>query len=470
MEIFPNKYTFVNISKLFQNLEKLKKMKKSETAPAWHKKELFDEALKIKNQIDIDDFIQKINADYLYWDKIKYIKTKHNIAPEVLWAITKISRVINAKKVTFGNYTFKYNVTDKIQKGLHEFDLNIGGNLGSQSIIPDDDKKRYLISSIMEEAIASSQIEGAVTTRKKAKDMLRKNAKPRNKSEQMIVNNFSTIKHIVSIKDEPITIEKLFEVHRLITSQTMDDPNDEGKYRDSNDINVIDVTDGEIIHTPPNFEHVPQLMEELFLFFNKNDTDKFIHPIVKGCIIHFMIGFIHPFVDGNGRTARALFYWYLLKNGYWLTEYLSISRLIVKSKAQYAQAYIYSEIDENDVTYFIDYKIKTMQLAFDELRKYIERKIHEKKQTVNFQKIKNINERQALILKWVYEEPDIMFSVKEIQIRFNISNQTARTDLSLLEEMGYLEMIDLNKKTKGYCKSEKFNTLINKEIPSKIQK
>ena len=353
-------------------------MRKLEPAPAWHKKELFDEAISIRNKMDIDDTIHKINEDYLYWDKIKYKKTKHNIEPELLWAITKISRIINAKKIQFGGSTFKYNITDKIQKGLHEFDLNIGGNLGSQSIIPEDDKKRYLISSIMEEAIASSQIEGAVTTRKKAKDMLRKNSKPKNKSEQMIVNNFSTIKHIVNIKNEPLTIERLFEVHKLITFQTLEDSNDEGKYRDNNEINVVDVIDGEVVYTPPAFDKIPQLMNELFTFFNENDKDKFIHPIIKGCIIHFMIGYIHPFVDGNGRTARTLFYWYLLKNGYWLTEYLSISRLIVKSKTQYAQAYIYSEIDDNDITYFIDYKIKTMQLAFEDLRKYIQRKIKEK--------------------------------------------------------------------------------------------
>lgn len=447
-------------------MEIFKNMRKLEPAPSWHKKELFDEAISIRNKIDIDDTIHKINEDYLYWDKIKYKKTDHNIAPELLWTITKISRIINAKKIQFGDHTFKYNITDKIQKGLHEFDLNIGGNLGSQGIIPEDDKKRYLISSIMEEAIASSQIEGAVTTRKKAKDMLRKNSKPKNKSEQMIVNNFSTIKHIVNIKNEPLTIERLFEVHKLITYQTLEDPNDEGKYRDNNEINVIDAIDGEIIYTPPVFEKVPQLMNELFTFFNENDKDKFIHPIIKGCIIHFMIGYIHPFVDGNGRTARTLFYWYLLKNGYWLTEYLSISRLIVKSKTQYSQAYIYSEIDDNDITYFVDYKIKTMQLAFEDLRKYIHRKITEKKQIINFQKIKGINERQALILKWIYEEPDLMFSVKEIQIRFNISNQTARTDLSILEEMEYLEMIELNKKTKAYCKSKKFDDIIDNQPPT----
>jgi len=439
-------------------------MKKIEKAPIWKNNSILNEGLKLFVNNKYKEIIDKINDKYLYWDKVKYIKTPNNINPKILWSAVKFSRTIHSKKIVFGEYKFYYNLTNHIQKELHNFDLNIGGQLQAKSIIPADEKKRYLISSIMEEAIASSQIEGAVTTREKAKDMLRKNKKPRTKSEQMILNNFLTIKHIVENKNETLTNETLFEIHRLITHQTLDNQGDEGKYRTHNKINVVDVIDGEIVHSPPNYKNIPDLMNKLFDFFNHNSEEQFIHPIIKACIIHFMIGYIHPFVDGNGRTARALFYWYLLKNGYWLTEYLSISRLIAKSKTQYALAYLYSEIDENDITYFINYKIKMMKLAFESLREYIQRKIEEKKQYIHFQKIKDINERQALILKWLYEEPDILLTVKEIENRFSISNQTARTDLYELKNKGYLDLIELNKKTKAFCKSEKFEEIIKKEL------
>jgi Fic family protein len=435
-------------------------MRKIEQAPVWYKNQDLKDIIALQAEEYVKAFIRSVNEEYLYWDKIKYQKTEPPIRPETLCALTKLSRLINEKKIQIGEYTFKFNTTDKIQKNLHEFDLNLGGNLGSQGLIPEEDKKRYLISSIMEEAIASSQIEGAVTARKHAKDMLRKESKPKNKSEQMIVNNFATIKHIVNIKDEPLTKERLFEIHRLITHQTLDDSNDEGKYRKSNEVDVIDAIDGEIVYSPPDFHQLPKLMNELFLFFNKEDKNTFIHPIVKACIIHFLIGFIHPFVDGNGRTARALFYWYLLKKGYWLTEYLSISRMIIKSKSQYAKAYLYTEIDDLDLTYFIHYKVKTMQLAFEDLRKYIERKINEKKQVGVFQKINGINERQALIIKWVNEDPEIVLSVKEIENKFNVANQTARTDLDILEERGFLTVKNINKKTKAYFKSPNFDSLI----------
>ncbi|HBX51225.1 MAG TPA: cell filamentation protein Fic [Bacteroidales bacterium] len=443
-------------------------MKQIERAPKWINEQLNKEVHKLRLNDEFQSLVNDINEKYLYWDKAKYNATNLVSEPKVLWAAIKLSRTINAKKIQFGEHKFFYNLTDFIQKELHEFDLHIGGHLGTRNLIPEDDKKRYLVSSIMEEAIASSQIEGAVTTRKQAKEMLRKNIKPKNKSEQMILNNYITIKHIVEIKDEPITTERFLEIHRLISSQTLPDTKYEGKYRKDNEIKVIDVVNGNIVHSPPDYREISKLLNDVFIFFNNDKNDQFIHPIIKGCIIHFMIGFIHPFVDGNGRTARALFYWYLLKNGYWLTEYLSISRLIVKSKAQYARAYQYTEMDDNDLTYFINYKIKTMEMAFDSLREYIQLKINEKRKGINFQRIKGINTRQAEIIKWIFEEPNLMFSVKEIENRLTISNQTARTDLTELVNRGYLEIINLNNKTKGFCRTENFENILKKELPKKI--
>lgn len=435
-------------------------MKNIEKAPDWKKDSLLSKGLKLLADGEIKPLLDKINEKYLYWDRVKHIASEKKIDSDILWTAVKLSRSLNAKKIKFGKYVFIYNMTDYIQKGLHEFDLNIGGQSENKGLIPEDEKKRYLISSIMEEAIASSQIEGAVTTRKKAKEMLRKNIKPKTKSDRMILNNYLTIKYIVDIQNEPITKEKLFEIHKLITVGTLDEPEYEGRYRDSDDINVIDMSDGEIVYHPPAFTEIPDLMNELIKFFNTNDPDQFIHPVIKACIIHFMIGFIHPFADGNGRTARALFYWYLLKNGYWLTEYLSISRLIIKSKIQYVQAYRYTETDENDLSYFITYKLKTLNSAFDSLKEYIERKVSEKRKTIHFQKLKGVNDRQALILKRIYDEPDILLTVKEIENSFSVSNQTARNDLSALVKSGYLELIEINGKTKAFCKSDKFEMLI----------
>jgi Fic family protein len=328
----------------------------------------------------------------------------------------------------------------------------------------EEDKDKYLVSSIMEEAIASSQIEGAVTTRKKAKEMLRKNDKPRSKSEQMIVNNYRTIQHIVGQKKENLTVENLLVIHKLITFNTLEEKQDEGTFRNTNDIYVVNHLDSEIVHTPPDFKEIQGIIKQICDFFNNDNHEFFIHPVLKGIIIHFLIGYIHPFVDGNGRTARALFYWYLLSKGYWLTEYLSISRLIIKTKNQYEKAYLYTENDENDLTYFLNYNLKTMELAYEALRKYIQRKIEEKKYITSFQRISHINERQAEILKMYYDEANLILTVKEIETRFMVSNQTARSDLLQLVENGFIEIIQANKKKQIFIRTDRFQKLVKDKL------
>ena len=420
----------------------------------------FSKALKILKDKDCLKKIRAINDKYYYWDKVKHLSSDCSYPPIDLWTAVKLSRHIDYRHLHFGNYSFSFTQTDFIQRVLHEFDLNIGGNLGTQKIVPMEDKDKYLVSSIMEEAIASSQMEGAVTTRKKAKQMLRKNDKPRSKSEQMILNNYRTIQHIVSHRNENLTPDNLLVIHKLITSNTLQDKQDEGAYRNTNDIYVVNHIDSEIVYTPPDFKEINGLIEQICDFFNNDNHEFFIHPVLKGIIIHFLIGYLHPFVDGNGRTARALFYWYLLSKGYWLTEYLSISRLIIKSKNQYEKAYLYTENDENDLTYFLYYNLKTMELAYEALRKYIQRKIEEKKYITDFIRISGINERQAEILKMFYDQANLIVTVKEIENRFVVSNQTARADLLLLVDKGFLEIIQANKKKQIFVRTENFEKLL----------
>lgn len=442
-------------------------MKNFEKAPGLQMTRLNDIILRLVQDSNFSDLVNKVNDNYYYWDKIKYLQVPDGTTPQDVWTIVKIRRMSTAFKIGFGAYKFTWFLNGHIQKMLHRFDLNIGGSLEARSLIPQDEKNRYLISSVMEEAIASSQIEGAVTTRKQAKEMLRKNKPPKNTSEQMIVNNYITIQKILDIKHEKLSKERLLEIHQLVSRNTLPHRDDEGSFRKSNDINVVDVLNGEIVHSPPPFQELETLIDDLCTFFNEEDEEHFIHPIIKGCIIHFMLAWVHPFADGNGRTARALFYWYLLRKGYWLTEYLSISKLIFKSKGLYAKAFVYSETDDNDLTYFINYKLRTMDLAYKSLREYIQRKIEEKKQISEFIRIDGVNERQALILKWYYEESSLMLTVKEIETRLAVSNQTSRSDLQELSDYGFLDAIKINQKTQAFVRSENFEDLLKLNVKQK---
>ena len=107
-------------------------MRKIEQAPDWREDEILNKGLKLFINTEFKSLIDKINDKYLYWDKVKYQKTPEKSDPKILWAAVKFSRSIHAKQLNFGKYHFSYNLTDFIQKGLHEFDSNIGGQLGAK--------------------------------------------------------------------------------------------------------------------------------------------------------------------------------------------------------------------------------------------------------------------------------------------------------------------------------------------------
>lgn len=419
---------------------------------------LQENLLKLKEAPENQYFFNKIESEYLHWDKVKYLGFKKNDTN--LWKEIKLIRKLISKKFVLNTkhpISLEYGVNDFLQQKLHYLDFNFGAGLQKEQLLSDLDKHQYLSNALMEESIFSSMIEGATTTRVKAKDMLRKGKKPNNKSEQMILNNYKTIQYISENKSEEITIHKLFEIHKLVTENTLEEENC-GVFRNTNDVLVMNQITGEIVHTPPSFKELEELMQSFCDFFNNNPKEEFIHPIVKASILHFLIGYIHPFVDGNGRTARALFYWYLLKNGYWLTEYLSISRVILKTKTQYEKAYIYSEIDEMNVSYFIHYQVKVLTQAFEDLKDYLSKKKKEENKLNKYLKVSKINERQAQILYWIEDDANRYFSVKEIENIFSVTNQTARTDIEELVDQDFLKKVSINKKSFNYWKGEKFDT------------
>lgn len=413
-----------------------------------------------RNDTEINVLVDKVNENYEYWDTVKYKKRPDYCSAEELWKRVKMSRILMMVN-TWDKYKIDFGFTNKMQRLCHEFDMNFGQGWMYQPDITEDNKKQYLRSSLMEEAIYSSMIEGAATTRKVAKEMLRLKKQPKDKSQQMIVNNYNTIQFISSHKDTPLSVELLLQIHRLITEKTLKNEEDAGRFRkDEDDIVVFDVMAGETVHTPPAAATLPHFANDLCKYFNDKDAKPYVHPIIRGIIIHFMVGYFHPFVDGNGRTARALFYWYMLKEGYWMTEYLSISRVIAKSKTSYEKAYLYTEADDMDLGYFINYNLKVLEQAYRELKEYIQRKQAEKKASYQFMRLGYINDRQAQVIQRFVDDPSEIITVKDLQERFFISPTTAKQDIVHLMERGLLKEIAFNKVKKGYIKGDKFDEML----------
>ena len=276
----------------------------------------------------------------------------------------------------------------------------------------------------------------------------------------MIYNNYQTISYLSAHLDQSLSIDLILQIHSLMTADTLDHPNDSGRFRTNDDVVVENAVTHEIVHTPPCYEEIPVVLQWLVDFVNDNDKGIFIHPIIKAIILHFFISYLHPFVDGNGRTARALFYWYMLKSGYWLTEYLSISRVIYKSKVSYEKSFLQTEADDNDIGYFIHYHLRALEHAFQNLKDYISRKVAQQNDCNRILHMGNLSQRQAEILYLMLKDEHTVLTVKDVSSRFLVTATTAKRDIVGLIEQGLLSEIALNKQKKGYIRGPKYHERI----------
>ena len=343
---------------------------------------------------------------------------------------------------------FSYWVPEHFLRTLSSVDRNMGGSLMSDKETDRDlepIRKQMVRDSLMDEAIATSQIEGAVTTRKLAREMLAMNRKPRDKSEQMIVNGFRTMEMIRRRLDEPLSTDLIHDIQRQITDRTMKNASASGRFRETDDVEVVSVRDEEVIYRPPPAADLSRRIALLLDFANAPvDTGPFIHPLIRASILHFWLAYEHPYEDGNGRTARAISYWYMLKQGYWLFEMLTISRVIHQSQKQYYYAFVHSERDENDLTYFLHFILHATSRSMEALHEKIQTLKADEAQARATMLAVEMNARQRAFVSHLSKTPGLICTVESYRAIYAISNEQARKDLNdllakkLLVETGRL--------------------------------
>lgn len=377
---------------------------------------------------------------YLHWDKIRHLKVPENFDDiEQYWHFIKFSRIQQQKNLPFIE-NFSFILTDDIQKNIHEIDSKMRGSLDSKNI--DDNKDRYIIRSLIDEAISSSQLEGAATTRKVARDMLKYKKTPKDHSQKMIFNNYQAIKFINDHKEYDLTPSLILELHTIVANGTMNN-SDVGKFRQDNEINVVDNSTGSVLHHPPDFEELPDRLEVLCSFANGSSPDYFIHPIIRAIIVHFALAFDHPFADGNGRTTRALFYWVILKNNYRLFQYITLSTYIKKAQAQYGESFLMVESDDFDLTYFINNQLKFINQSIKGLFDYVDNKQKQRQQALKLLSAYladgKLNPRQAMIIQHAINHPGGGYTIAGHKLSHHVSYATAKSDLEKLEKLDLLQ-------------------------------
>lgn len=406
-------------------------------------------------KLDPHDLVGAIQAHYrepagdryLHWDKLRRLDSPAGLTTDQWWLKLKTRRAQEMRTISLcdvDGHRFGFALPDIVLRRLHHIDQRCGGEVAMDEVVTSERQagKRFLVNSLMEEAIRSSQLEGATTSRVVAKELLRSGREPKDRSERMIVNNYRALQFMREEMQETLSPDSILELHRVVTEGTLDDPSAAGRMQRPGEprVAVFDRDGGEAIHHPPPAEQLPGRMRLLCEFANEGDDgEQFVHPVVRAILLHFWLAYDHPFEDGNGRTARILFFWLMQKRGFWLIEYLPISRLIRRAPAKYARAFMETETDGGDTTYFLIHQLGVIEQAIEDLHEYLQRKIAEVRDVeALLHGDADLNGRQLALLTDAVRRPDAAYSFDSHATSHRVTHETARSDLRRLEERGLL--------------------------------
>ncbi len=388
------------------------------------------------------------NGDYLHWDKLRHLQAPAGYSIEEWWLAAKLARMALYRALPFtdrAGQPFRHTLPDLVLELLHRIDRAASSELqAAEQIANPQTRDTYIIRSLMEEAITSSQLEGASTTYRIARDMLREGRRPRTPGEQMIANNYRGMQFMRQYRQDEMNPGIIMELHSILVADTHGSDAAAGRLRrESDDIHVVDNRDGTILHTPPDARELPERLDRLCRFANDRSPEPFMHPVIRAIILHFMLAYDHPFVDGNGRTARALFYWSMMREGYWLAEYISISRILRAAPAEYARAYLYTETDDRDMSYFVVHQLRVMLRALDDLRAHLARharEVHEIENLLHDSPFlrDRLNHRQIALLNHALRHPHAPYQIAGHRQSHHVTYETARTDLLELAALNLL--------------------------------
>jgi Fic family protein len=386
--------------------------------------------------------------EYVHWDKLRQLDPPADLSHEEWWLLVKWGRRSAQRPIPLvdpSGARFVYGVPDLVARRLHYVDQHCSGEIAMSEVVTADEQARdhYLVNSLMEEAIRSSQLEGATTTRRVAKELLRSGREPKDRSERMIFNNYRALQYMRDDMPDELTPGSVLELQRILTDGTLDHPDAAGRLQrpDEERIAVVDSIDGSVVHNPPPADQLPRRLRDLCDFANEGESpDRFMHPVVRAILLHFWLAYDHPFEDGNGRTARALFYWYMKSRKYWLMEYLSISRILRDAPAKYTRSFVLTETDERDVTYFIVYQLEVIQRAVEQLHRYLRQKIRDVRDVEKLLKgSRQFNHRQLALLGNALRAPDAVYTFQAHASSHGVTHETARNDLLPLVSRGFLD-------------------------------
>lgn len=372
------------------------------------------------------------------WDKFRYQTPPFGLSISQWWGIVRLQRENNAIPISLRQQSgkpFHYCLPAFISRECYFLSQKLSS---LDMSVSEYQRDKFIYNGLTDEAIYSAQLEGASTSRRVARQLLEQNREPKDVSERMIVNNYLAMENLQGLLDCKATPDFIQDLHRTVTEGTLEIASDAGTIQsDQNDRVKIFGDSNQVIYVPPPASELPARIQELCDFIN--NSDPWMHPLLKAMVVNFMVGYDHYFADGNGRTARSLFYWMLLKADFPAARFLVVSSLLKKATAQYARAFLNVEYDGGDLTYFLIYQLQILRRAVEQLEKHLAddlRQVAELKGRLKDRA--DLNNRQIDILLESRGEPEKLWTAQMVAERFRVSRPSGHGDLSSLEEMGFL--------------------------------
>jgi Fic family protein len=325
----------------------------------------------------------------------------------------------------------KYKITNTITNLLTDI-ADARAVILNASLIPKweiDLRKEALIRSTH----ASTSIEGNRLSLEEVSDlMLGRKITATYKDKQEVLNYFEALSYLDNFlpeKKKKLANEDVLELHRIVTKDVLDDPRNCGKYRSGTQYVVVgNRYTGEITFRPPTTKIVPKLMQDLINWINQ-DKGENIYPVLEAGIVHYEFVRIHPFIDGNGRTARTLSTLILVRRGFDTKRFFALDDFYNSDRSRYYKVLKNVNQVSLDITEWLEYfcegvnictqAVKNKVLALTDIQKK-----HKGKKQIE------VSDKQIKILELIKKQGKI--TNKDIQQLLHISNKTAYITLELL--------------------------------------
>jgi Fic family protein len=388
---------------------------------------------------------------YQHFDKLRF-RIPAGLDHDLVWSLVKLARERQLIEViSLGDlaHLCKLLLTPAIQVAVSECDRHTTGAAleWMSSKIGEQQHVAYLLNDLIEdEAISSSQLEGAATTTKVAKDLLKRQRGPRTPDEKMILGNYRMMQFAWKNRDRPLSTDLIMELHEVGVEGIDDEHYHPGTFRIGDEV-VVEDGEGNVVHTPPPAKGLEERLEVLSEWVNtahgEPQSNQYLHPLIKAIVLHFAIGYEHPFRDGNGRVARSLFYWFLFKHDFAAFRYIAISTLLKAAPVQYGKSYLYTETDDMDLTYFIDYQSRIIIRAIGEFKQAYEATVQDMEVFNRFLYESGLygqlSDKQKTVLQVARSGRAVEFTAVNVKENLGCSYNTAATVLNGLVEAKLFE-------------------------------